>query len=216
MDRFSELEYKWDATGVPVDHFAAWAMNQSPFKYRRIKAPDYYWVQGENVIRHRHDVGAGTLTVKGRKSSESITDRVEIDLQFGPSVKDKDVPAFLEATGWQMQLWLAKDAHIFWFSPKHASSPQFTSTVALYDVNLVFTTTGKHLAMLPASPMRFLEVEIEKTSSIDGKRAQDALNLWRDMLTNEFKLVRPLNLSLYEIFSGKRYKIIEGITDDQG
>jgi len=208
MDRFSELEYKWDATGVPVDHFAAWAMNLSPFKYLRIKAPDFYWTQGENVIRHRHDSGAGTLTVKGRKSSDSITDRVEIDLQFGPNVKGRDVPAFLKATGWKMQLWLAKDAHIFWFSPELG----ITITLALYDVNRVFG----NLQTFPPPSRRFLEVEIEKTSSIDEERAKNVLDSWRNALTNEFKLSQPLNLSLYEIYSGNKYRIIEGIKDDQG
>jgi len=202
MDRYSELEHKWDGTHITVPDFHRWALAQGPYQYKRIDAIDTYYIQGDNVVRHRRDGDAGILTVKCRKSSKSITDRVEVDLLFAPSISEADVATFLVASGWKRHLSIWKDAHIYWL--KHGKNA--VSTFALYDaMKLSSKQEGRPLEI--DSPRRFLEAEIEKHSIASDQMGLELLKDWREKLTKEFKLGAPLNDSLYEIFSGGKYKI---------
>ena len=83
MDRHSELEFKFLADHVDPGAFKSWCMSLGPTRFNSAAFPDVYWRRGDNVVRHRLLWGgAGELTVKRRKSADSITDRQEIDLRF--------------------------------------------------------------------------------------------------------------------------------------
>ncbi len=130
MDKHGEMEFKWAADNIDVRKFNQWAINEDPTLYRNIVSPDHYWTQGDSVVRYRPQQGnAGALTVKCRKSKDSITDRLEVDLNLAGSVTARDVEVFLKATGWKHCFTLHKNAHIYWYK-----FPWHTTTLALYDV----------------------------------------------------------------------------------
>ncbi len=199
MDKHGEMEFKWAADNIDVRKFNQWAINEDPTLYRNIVSPDHYWTQGDSVVRYRPQQGnAGALTVKCRKSKDSITDRLEVDLNLAGSVTARDVEVFLKATGWKHCFTLHKDAHIYWYK-----FPGHSTTLALYDVQ----------AEGPCLVRRFLEIEVEKTSAVSADTAYAILDGWRFKLKGRFKLREPLNDSLYEIYSGKKYKIFDILAD---
>jgi len=195
-DKHSELELKWAADHVEPNAFRAWVTTLDPTSYITDANPDIYLCHGDNVVRHRWGAGAGQLTVKLRKSKVSITDRVEVDLNFAPDIKPADVTAFLLAAGFKRTLTLFKTfAHVFWLEDN--GSP---ITLALYEVEQLDERTRKRI-----NRRRFLEVESEKGSKLSDIEARHLLEDYRTLLTQQFDLKKPLTESLYEIYSGKRY-----------
>lgn len=193
----SELEHKFAADHVSYDKFKSWAIKQGPFRYNSRSCPDIYYEQGDNTVRHRWSGGGGELTVKLRKSQESITDRVEVDLHLGGATSVNDVTAFLQASGWKRAFTLFKDQiHCFWYEV-----PEGTVSVAIYGVEKLDEATQRCV-----DARRFIEVEIEKDSQMSDEKAALLLSKWRRLLSRVFRLGPPLNVSLYEMYSGRNYK----------
>lgn len=192
----NEIEAKLDATGVNVDEFRRWASDKLPERYLKITSPDVYYRQGDNVVRHRqHPDGKHELTVKLRKSEKSTRDRLEIDLKFAQGISVIDVHTFLVNTGWQEEFNLTKTAHIFWFQEGGTHL-----TVVIYDVWRPYKEREFR---------RFIEVEAEKGSAVTVEHAKKRVNAWVKEIQAKFKLKgEALNDSLYEIYSGKRYKTL--------
>ncbi len=191
MDRHSELEFKFLADHVDPGAFKSWCMSLGPTRFNSAAFPDVYWRRGDNVVRHRLLWGgAGELTVKRRKSADSITDRQEIDLRFSPETTPQDVSAFLLAAGWALEFTLQKHfSYPFWF--KHGDA---SIVVSLYEV-----------ARQPFKSRRFLEVEVEKESNVSDQVARNLLTLWSSYAAREFDLGDPCALSIYEMYSGRPY-----------
>jgi hypothetical protein len=192
MEKHSELELKFSAEAVDVDKFRVWCMGLNPVGYKTRAYPDNYYRNGDAVVRHRGwPLPGGELTVKRRKSAHSIIDRQEINLRFDAETSRKDVMAFLEATGWALEFTLLKHfSHVFWF--KHGEA---TVCVSLYEVSRADTKDTR----------RFLEVEVERDSEVTEARARNLLGVWGGAAANEFDLDEPMNDSLYEVYSGRRY-----------
>jgi adenylate cyclase class IV len=190
----NEIERKLDATGVDIDAFRRWCSDRLPEKYVFVNSPDYYYNQNGNVIRHR--VNSETnheLTVKKRKSDKNTFDRLEIDLKFAPSTTAKDVEAFIKAVGFTLEFKLRKEAYIFWFQEGNTHL-----TVVVYDV---FCEGHKD--------RRFIEVEAEKGSAVSIDHAKKRVNAWVKEIKEKFNLAgEPLNDSLYEIYTGKKYQTV--------
>lgn len=196
-DKYSELEYKFDAKDVNEDDFLRWSIGRSPVKYTTSSCPDVYYEQNGNIIRHRWSSEAGQLTVKQRKSLKSIANRVEVDLDFALGTTILDVTKFLLASGWKRILTIFKDkVHVFWFEEDNASI-----TLSLYTVKKLNEKTQKC-----EEPKCFMEVEIEKGSNLTDEAAAVLLEKWKGQLQAMFVLDKPMNLSLFELFSGKTYK----------
>lgn len=191
MDRHSELELKFSAEEVEVDKFRTWCIGLNPVGYKTRAYPDHYYRNRDAVVRHRRLPGPGELTVKQRKSSRSIVDRLEINLGFAEATTHDDVTEFLHATGWVAEFILQKHfSHVFWF--KHGEAE---IAVSLYEVKRADTGETR----------RFLEVEVERSSDVTEEKARQLLSLWGGCAANEFELDEPMNDSLYEIYSGRRY-----------
>lgn len=193
-----ELEYKFDAKKVNENEFLTWGILRKPTKYVSSSCPDVYYInKNKDVVRHRQGSEAGTLTVKQRKSLTSIACRVEVDLEFAPGIVIPDIAAFLTASGWKKTLTIWKNAvHVFWFEEDNASI-----TLSLYTVKKLHEKTQKC-----GVPRTFMEVEIEKGSGITDEAAGVLLEKWKNELVTTFSLDKPMNLSLFELFSGKTYK----------
>lgn len=201
LSEHDEIEAKLTAEGVPTWDFIQW-INSQPYveRYLHITGPDRYYESGVNVVRHREDRqdGRHELTVKRRKSDGSTRDRMEIDLHFGKKTKPADVDAFLKATGFTHVFTLVKEAHIFWYK----LSENLMATFVIYDV----WREGPDGTRLDTK--RFIEVEAEKGSNVTSDTAKRHIRNQVKLLQTQFGLGEPLNESLYEIYSGKRYQTV--------
>jgi adenylate cyclase class IV len=192
-----ECEIKLAADDVPVDEFVRWCFAKKPTRYMQGVGPDTYYGQGQNVVRHRKNgEGAGELTVKRRTSTRSTKDRLEIDLRFNDLTKVDDVERFLIATGWKPEFTVVKSFHIFWFEAEFPSLE-----VVLYDVRCTYPN-GKS-----TPSRRFVEVEVSKKDS-GHVRGFYALEDWEKQLREQFNIGATQSESLYEIYSGKRYGLV--------
>lgn len=203
--RYSERELKFDASHVSVEHFKRWAFAWPSEESVTVAGTDDYYRHGVNVIRHRHSQRDNMLTVKCRKTADSIQDRVEVDVRLHRESPVKDVRAFLAASGWEPVFSLYKTAEIAWIwssgLPYDIVNRRFEFTVCFYEVTQIGTDKP---------PRRFLEVEFEKDNPyVPAETIDQLLQTWRATLTAEFGLGAPLSESLFEIYSGERY-IVKG------
>lgn len=210
IDEHTEIEAKLAADEVLVAEFKRWAFGHMPVGYERISGPDAYYECGDAVVRHRQDRrdGRHELTVKRRKSAKSTRDREEIDLHFGKKTKPEDVDAFLRAISFKHAFTLVKDAHIFWLT-----SDGVPLTLVIYEVgrqlnDLAVEMKGGELVAKLVDVRHFIEVEAEKGYPGSKARAKQVVENWVSMLRSTFGLGEPLNESLYEIYSGKRYQSV--------
>ncbi len=185
---YSEIEFKYDAQHVTHNQFNLWATSLKPFSCKRVQGWDSYYRNKSHVVRHRYNDNYNALTVKLRKSSNSITDRVEVDLMIQGS--PDDAVQFLTRTGYTKEFSLWKKAHIY-----HVDDNGVEITLVIYDTK----TKGK-------PDGRFIEVEVEKCLNVSPRLAKKVLKKWDLILRERFGLTKPMNKSLYEIISGKAYK----------
>jgi hypothetical protein len=204
-----ELELKFEADRVSPQEFVAWAASTGKMTgYRQTSSPDVYYRQGKNVLRFRSrgsDETGATITVKLRTKKENTTNRVEIDVPVSKKVSDDNLHAFLEATGWEPELRIWKDSHIidlvdFWFDPETQSPPV---CLAMYEV-----WEDDDDGEIEPDSKWYIEVEVEK--EFINKNTENVLRFWEDYLRERFPAIgKLLNRSLYEIYSGKKYRVVK-------
>lgn len=193
-----EIEAKLEATHVSLSEFKDFVLSAYTIEsYKHILGPDDYYESGDHVVRHRRDrVDHHELTVKRRKSESSTRDRLEVDLHFAKETKPEDVAAFLGATGFKKTMTVVKSADIFWIR----LTPSLNTTLVIYDVWL--EDAG---GLVPGSQKRFIEVEAEKGSNCTHETAKRHIRSQVKLLQERFRLGEPLNESLWELYSGRRY-----------
>lgn len=207
MDRYSEIEVKFEAPSVEPHQLLAFAADVrsdpilKPYGYGIAGAIivggwDTYYQQGDKILRHRCD-GDGDrqtncLTTKSRKSEKDLTDRHEVDLFFRAGTPPEDIETFLERTGWEAIFTINK-----YYTVLHLKSTAGADNIvclALYDT----WEDDRRQAR------RFLEVEIERDSTCTTTQGRAALKKWVQAVRARFGLPEPLNQSLYEIYAPKK------------
>ncbi len=199
MDTRSEVEAKFDAPYLSLEQLFASFGDSCTENYKKVGGWDRYYKQGNNYLRHRCDGKRKTsvLTVKLRKSTDSIQDRHEVDMPISTEVSAGDVTAFLEMTGWKLHFEIQKMSYIF-----HLDGTNHQACIALYDV-----WSDDNMEPGDKVPVRrFLEVEIEKDSACTQGEANIYLQHWIKHLQVEFNLGTPLNSSLFELYAPKETK----------
>ena len=191
MDRFSELEVKYNAPGVTITAFEA-AFSKKMI--RRVVGTDTYYVDPvRNVLRYRRGENetVPALTYKRRKNGGDSVDRVEVDLYLNlERATEVDVKTFLEKLGYIPHFTITKESHIVKVKDLVAegAGTEALVVVALYDV------------LSPAGGLfRYLEIEIDKSSNCKEFEARDVLRGWSKELETKLRLDKPLGTSLYEI-----------------
>lgn len=197
ISKHDEIEVKIPADDVGVKLFKSFVARKLDFdRFLRVEAPDHYYTHGSDVVRHRVDPVQHELTVKKRKSERTTRDRHEIDLHFDPHrTTPRDVEKFLAMAGFAFEFTVEKDSHIFWGK----LGPKVLGSIVIYDV---WRTDA------PRDTRRFIEVEAEKGSPCTPETAKRCIGSWTALLQREFGLGDPINESLYEVFSGKRYAVV--------
>lgn len=192
--RHTELEVKFDASRVDLARFRSLMMETNPHSFECVQHDDVFWKRGANIVRHRQKgPGAGELTVKQRRSEDSLLDRLEINLRFSPKVEMGDVSAFLVATGYE-QLFTLRKRHVDVFEFTRSS---FAIEAALYYVGRV----DEHGI---SGERAFLELEIKPGPDMDVALAKSWLDTWSKWLQQHLDVGEPLNLSLFEYYSQLR------------
>jgi hypothetical protein len=199
--RRCEIEYKFDAGHISWEEFEEFVKNGFFDTFHIIKKQifngfDDYWELQDSVIRHRHWGQVNQLTVKLRKNKKSILNRIEQDLNFSKKTSSKDVSEFLRFAGYNKTVSIKKKSVVLWL--ENEAGLHFT--MVLYEVKCL----NKEI-----KNKRFLEIEVEKSNYIDEVQAEEELFILKGLISKKFNLSNPMNKSLYEIYSGKVYKVYE-------
>jgi hypothetical protein len=199
--RRCEIEYKFDASHISWDEFDEFIKKGFLGTFHIIKKQvfngfDDYWELNESVIRHRHWGQVNQLTVKLRKNKKSILNRIEQDLNFSKKTSSKDISEFLRFAGYDKSVSIKKKSVVLWL--ENEAGLHFT--MVLYEVK----SLNKEVP-----DKRFLEIEIEKHNNINEINAETELAILNALISKKFLLSKPMNKSLYEIYSGKTYRIYE-------
>lgn len=209
MDRYSEVEAKFDATDVDEGCLHAFVNrmrhqggpDKSVLKidsYKVVVGTDTYFVlNGEPLRLRRGDFPGGELTYKKRKSADSISNRVEINVRLSdrPQTED-DAVRLIEALGGKYDFTIEKTSRIWHLSGLHRGFP-YKATLALYGVCPV----TRLMRMPLAQTAHFLEIEIESESNVTENEGEEILDLWVSSLKNGLGLGWPMNKSLYEMYT---------------
>lgn len=190
----SEIECKFECNELTLHEFTSFMGHEFPWlmrEYKKVAGWDAYYVQGDNVVRHRVDGRRkrSVLTVKRRKSEDSLIDRHEIDMPVADQVPPADVTGFLLMTGWKHLFTINKESFIYHVDEVE---PKASVCVALYDV---WTDAQER-----EDGRRFLEIEVEKDSDISMKEAKKLLEDWKELFQVAFGFDDPLNQSLFEMY----------------
>lgn len=193
MDRYSELEAKYEAHAIPISAYLEKMKVFNAEKYHCVIGWDTFYSNPSTglVLRYRRAKSEGNdhpvLTFKKRKDGGNSVDREEVDLFLERNdATDDDAKAFLGALGLKEHFSILKESHIH-----HIVRGDHIAVVALYDV----MQPGQH------GLRRFLEVEIDKDSECDATRGHEALRFWEAELESRFDIKAPLNKSLYELYA---------------
>jgi adenylate cyclase class IV len=186
---YSELEVKYDAGHVEFSDFQRWMQQEGFGPPRCVRGYDHYYRQGDNVIRFREPLDNLTyeLTCKVRKSATSTQDRHEIDIHLDTKSTPDDVKRFLALAGFKHEKTIHKWAEIY-----HAGYVVQPDIIfALYQID---------------GTRKYLEVEVEKSDKVSIVDATAILVKWNSRITERWD-VKRIELSLYEIYTGKLYKV---------
>lgn len=198
MAKFLEIEIKWDASSVKRPAFNKEML--AHLKHRRLKHNlvqvagfDYYHSSKEgHVARHRHGSITNELTVKSRVSNRSTTVRREINLKLAKETSPIEVQEAMEELGFNKTLPIFKDCDIYFIKD------------GKYVVDVVWYKVSSPRYKGPDK--LFIEVEVHEAPE---KTSIKMLNNWKKFLYSTFGISDKdiVNESLYEIYSGKRYRM---------
>jgi hypothetical protein len=216
LSHHSELEAKLVADGLKVGDFKRFMlMNYDIQQYKQIKGPDTYYEQGVHVVRYRFDSRhhKNEVTVKRRKSVTSTRDRLEIDLPLATGTQPIDIDGFLCASGFKRAFTIVKEGHVYWTR----LSKSLEASIVYYtcwEVDISKREAGtiaiaETLPPVHGSIHTFIEIEAEKGSAVSQKTAERRIQEQVKIFREEFGLDKPVNKSLYEIYSGKPYAMKE-------
>lgn len=191
IHKHTELEIKLDASGITPEQFLPWAFAKVPEAYLKVSGPDYFYRQGDNIVRVRVPPNEPMqLTVKKRRSQQSIKDRLEVELEVRKNSTFEDVDVFLTSLGFEKDLYLEKQAYIFWY--KNGKQEMVVSY---------------YVAKCNNETKAFIECEVEKESEITLDTGKRYLKKWTDDINSSFNTeLQPLNKSLYEYFKDRSSK----------
>ncbi len=193
MAKHKEIELKWSADHVNRKDFnrkIEKLLKKLGLEYKFLAAhgPDYYYSNKDGyTARHRDGGDTNELTVKLREGSDHITVRKEINVPLAKEATAMDVRALLKGLGFDDDVHIHKSCDIYFIKSQKA------------DIDVVWykvTGGGKR-------PKVFVEVEVGHLGKKDSLKI---LKKWAKMLEKMFNLKDQSDLSLYEIYSGRRYR----------
>lgn len=205
MDKHSEVEAKFEADGLEVSQIQDFVDTEihtlfAP-KYEHVTGVDTFMKIGDKSVRVRNDYSfthsrkSACLTVKQRKSKDSMLDRKEVDLFLASQSSGTDAEALFRMLGAEVEFRLMKTYHVWMID-----DGKYVICLALYDVQRLTNDTSGNAGRLAEENHRFLEVEIERHSTCTETEGKAELTRWIDRLQKQFTLEAPVNYSLYEKF----------------
>jgi len=112
--RFKEIEFKFDATEIPLNDFKKVVEELKPTNQVIVSSYDDYFINDEgNFIRYRHNNDSQELTIKRKLCDHNNNERVEVNLPIVPQ-DFRTVQAFVELLGYKHNFSIYKVCQIYW------------------------------------------------------------------------------------------------------
>lgn len=196
MAKLKEIEIKWDATLVERQAFnkkLSFFLKKKKIKYRKlvIDGFDYYYVSKDgDVWRHRKSENTNELTVKARVCQKSTKVRKEGNIFLSKKCGIEDISGTLSLVGVSYAFEIYKDCDIYFIQDGDA------------EVSIVWYIVKK----TGQRDRAFAEVEVH---GIGEKKSLKVLNKWSNIMNKLYNIGEKeiVHESLYEIYSGKKYKL---------
>jgi len=194
-NKYYEVEIKYKADHIDWNSFVKTIRRDEDSLIEEVKVtgPDQYYRLGVSIVRYRHNFGGfHELTVKTRTSSKTTIVREEIDLNLINHTDPKDVEKFLVTSGYKREFTIVKKCHIFKLTCQAG-----LGSIVIYDIYRLGESKKRQ---------RFVEIEGDKNQSIQVNKKW--LSYWEKKLEKVNLNKKDIyNLSLYEIFSNKMYRV---------
>jgi adenylate cyclase class IV len=198
MAKLQEIENKWDAAKVERADFnkqllALFKKQKIKNKFLSVKGFDYYLSsKAGHVIRHRVGKSTNELTVKARMNKNSTTIRAEGNIAISSTNDIREVHGTLKLLGFDNVMAIYKDCDIYFFSDGIAE---------LSVVWYVVKYKGRHDRV-------FIEIEIH---GLPQRSSMKYLNKWSNIFYKLYGISKTdiVPHSLYEIYSGKKYRMVK-------
>jgi adenylate cyclase class IV len=184
-DQFTEIEFKYSATGVELADFQkAIEENFLITKRLTISGYDSYFSKPDgSYLRHRFNSDRAELTVKQRTTGASTTTRVEVDVHLAVD-QVAEIAALAKVLGYEQDRTIYKTCVILW--GEHCNFVYY----------IVYDTAMDELG-------RFIEIEANKgqstISSVMG--IEQAERILQRSFPNKIGINKRLNLSMFERYS---------------
>lgn len=185
MNDFTELEYKYKASGVSLTEFQELMEELGYDRKIDVSSWDIYYTVPNNPdwFQRFRNGEKPELTKKRKVKSSNNWERVEVDLPLDPSVKEETVTKYVGLDNYTENFRVYKSCFIYW----------------LENVNFVYYNVyDKEMH----EQGRFIEVEVNKNKvSGLGEGAMDVLKEYEQKLSKlSINPQNRLKKSLFEMF----------------
>lgn len=201
MAKLKEIEIKWDANKIKREVFnkkiiSYLTKSKREYTFKPASGFDYYYEsETGRVARHRHGIDINELTIKARISNESTTIRHEANIKMTADMPVTEVERGLSLMGFNHSIAIYKDCDIYFV----------TDGKATIDIVWYIVSVPKSKYKVPHRA--FFEIEVH---GLPEEESLKMLNKWKKLVAEKVLILSDKEIvseSLYEIYSGKKYRL---------
>lgn len=201
MAKLKEIEMKWDAKGLERSNFNLLMKkflmkNSFSNEFKNAYGFDYYYEsETGRVARHRSGIDINEITIKARLSSKSTVVRHEANVKLTADMPVTEVECALNLMGFHHAFSIYKDCDIYFIQDGNA------------EISVVWYRITMAQSKYKSPPRTFFEIEVH---NVPEKQSLKILKKWKKMIAeNTLSLPNTSVIpeSLYEIYTGKRYRL---------
>lgn len=201
MALLKEIEIKWDASQVKREDYnqklrSLLSKQKLKFKFKKAAGFDYYYENADGrVARHRQGADVNEITIKARLSKKSSTIRHEANVKLANDMPVTEVETALNLMGFNHSIAIYKDCDIYFINQGKA------------EISIVWYVVTVPRSKYKVPPKVFFEIEVH---NVPEKQSLKILKSWKKNIAEKLLGLKDsdvINESLYEIYTGKRYRI---------
>jgi predicted adenylyl cyclase CyaB len=184
---FTEFETKYNSTcdkRMPFKNVLE-DLEDTSYSFLYVESSDYYYVNGDDFIRHRHGNGNNEVTVKKKSGDKNNIIRREVNVPIDPSCDVRTMEAFVNHLGYKFNFEIYKYCDIYVFDD---------ATLCFYTVK--DQASGEYRS--------FIEIEVKEDMKFTEKQAWAIIHKYENILSKVGVSEKErLEMSLFEMYVRK-------------
>lgn len=195
-----EIEVKYSAENIISSSFlkkmtSFLKTSKNKYTYKQAKGFDHYYKSKDGrVLRHRLGTDINELTIKARTSSASSVVRHEYNVSLSQDTPATEMQSALRLMGYKPSFSIYKDCHIFFIQDGNT------------EISIVFYRVTQPGNKHKRKPIKLFEIEVHGPNN---EKSMKLLKKWQKAIQPLLNLKDKdiMDLSLYEIISGNKYRV---------